>query len=713
MPYAINKYDGTQVTVVVDGTVDNTLAIKLIGRNYAGYGEIQNENFLFLLENFAGSNQPRGQAVAGQLWYDTSLKKLKAYDGARYRTLATADQSTVAPANATTGDFWFDTDNEQLYVWSNDQFLLVGPEGIPGYGITKLRSRLVKDTPNGVRHPIIEAVIDDVPVFIVNKDQSFTIDRTEHPLPDLDGFTDIRRGITLVNSSNNSLPGQTTSDHRFWGTTSNAERLGGFPANLHIRSDSATFTSTVRFDNTGFTVGVTPSIQVLSENNVPAIKTLISNRLLFKTRKTESTVDVPLQLVGPDILPGENNTTDIGSANLKIKTIYADTVDATSLRSQTLSVGGDFRSASSVPSSGTIVARTSADELAYGIQTTAGSIKATYFIGVATSAAKLEVARTINGIPFNGTTDIVVADETKVSKDGDTMTGFLTLHANPTSHLHAATKNYVDTATGSLDAIIQHATQALNDAIAAAEAALNHTIETAKAQLQQAIDDAVGPKVIRSGDTMTGFLTLHADPTQNLHAATKRYVDTTVDARVPRGIITMWYGVISNIPTGWSLCNGSNGTPDLRDRFVVGAGSTYTTASTGGSASSSLPAHTHTTPSHSHSLSGTGTTNSAGNHTHTVSDPGHAHSITFKRDTVTGTSGNAVYGDEIREGFSNENTNSATTGISIANAGDHSHTFTLSGASTEGGAGTTSSAGTSSSNGNLPPYYALAYIMKL
>ena len=67
---------------------------------------------------------------------------------------------------------------------------------------------------------------------------------------------------------------------------------------------------------------------------------------------------------------------------------------------------------------------------------------------------------------------------------------------------------------------------------------------------------------------------------------------------VPVGTIVLWSGTTSNIPTGWVLCNGSNGTPDLRDRFIVGAGSTYSVGATGGEASHTLtedelPSHTH------------------------------------------------------------------------------------------------------------------------
>jgi hypothetical protein len=69
MPYTINKYNGSVVATVADGTIDATIDLKLIGKNYAGYGEVQNENFVYLLENFANTSSPT-KPITGQLWYD-------------------------------------------------------------------------------------------------------------------------------------------------------------------------------------------------------------------------------------------------------------------------------------------------------------------------------------------------------------------------------------------------------------------------------------------------------------------------------------------------------------------------------------------------------------------------------------------------------------------------------------------------------------------
>ena len=75
MSYTINRYNGTQIAVVADGTIDATIDLKLIGKNYAGYGEVQNENFVHLLENFANTTQPP-KPLPGQIWYDSSNKNI-------------------------------------------------------------------------------------------------------------------------------------------------------------------------------------------------------------------------------------------------------------------------------------------------------------------------------------------------------------------------------------------------------------------------------------------------------------------------------------------------------------------------------------------------------------------------------------------------------------------------------------------------------------
>jgi microcystin-dependent protein len=144
----------------------------------------------------------------------------------------------------------------------------------------------------------------------------------------------------------------------------------------------------------------------------------------------------------------------------------------------------------------------------------------------------------------------------------------------------------------------------------------------------------------------------------------------TSGATIPAGLISMWSGSIGSIPSGWYLCDGSNGTPNLTDRFVIGAGSTYAVNGTGGASTATLitanlPAHTHTA---------------------TVTDPGHLHTY----DRVNGVSGQSGGGASVISSYTTTNTSTATTGISVTNA----------------------STGSGTSFSILPPYYALAFIQK-
>lgn len=153
----------------------------------------------------------------------------------------------------------------------------------------------------------------------------------------------------------------------------------------------------------------------------------------------------------------------------------------------------------------------------------------------------------------------------------------------------------------------------------------------------------------------------------------------------------MWSGASTSIPTGWVLCNGTNNTPDLRDRFIVGAGSSYSVGATGGEASHTLTVDEM--PSHSHnatlSLSGL-STSSAGAHTHNV--------------TVT-TPHSSGGGYKSVQGGSNW---ADTYNISGAAASAGGHTHTISGS----GSVTVDSNGSGSVHENRPPYYALCFIMK-
>ena len=172
---------------------------------------------------------------------------------------------------------------------------------------------------------------------------------------------------------------------------------------------------------------------------------------------------------------------------------------------------------------------------------------------------------------------------------------------------------------------------------------------------------------------------------------------------IPSGVITLWSGSTASIPSGWVLCDGNNSTPDLRDRFVVGAGSTYAVDATGGSNTVALS--TAEMPSHTHSVSGN--TSSSGNHTHngsTSNTGSHSHNL------ARGSGGGGTGYVNINFDAANQNQQSGLVG----SAGSHSHNFTTAGGGdhSHSFSTTSGSAGSGTAHENRPPYYALAYIMK-
>lgn len=171
---------------------------------------------------------------------------------------------------------------------------------------------------------------------------------------------------------------------------------------------------------------------------------------------------------------------------------------------------------------------------------------------------------------------------------------------------------------------------------------------------------------VSNGDGVSGNPTISVSGLATV-ATSGSYNDLTNKPNtVPQGLISLWYGSIITIPGGWAICDGTNGTPDLRDRFVVGAGTSYAVGATGGTKDAVVVSHNHTATS-------------------TVTDPGHSH--TGATVTATGaTNGTKLVADDGTTGTS-------TTGISVSTS--------------------VASTGVSGTNMNLPPYYALAYIMKL
>ena len=315
MPYIINTYNGQQIAVVQDGTVDNTTDIKLVGKNYAGFGEIINENFVHLLESFSGANQPPNP-LAGQVWYDSANRVIKFYDGNRFRIAGGAEIGPNQPVGLARGDLWWETDGEQLYVYNGEDFILVGPVSTGGEGVSQVTSRVVKDVSANDRTILTYTVNDDV-MGITAKDE-FTLDSSKNPIA---GFSAIKKGFNLASDA--TVPGI-----RYHGTAVNADQLGGVPASQYVlNSGLQSFADQVKFlGDQGLTVGAGEDLKLhITNGDVGNVTNQVGNALQFQVNTGTGSAVVG-KFNGNTFLPATNNTGSIGSVSTRWANIYCGNI---------------------------------------------------------------------------------------------------------------------------------------------------------------------------------------------------------------------------------------------------------------------------------------------------------------------------------------------------------------------------------------------------
>jgi len=318
MAYKVDKFNGTFLVNVSDGTIDTTTDLRFVGKNYAGYGEIQNENFLHLMENFANTTQPP-KAVIGQIWYDSANKKLKFYDGNKFKFANGAESATTAPSGLSVGEFWWDSVNQQLYTWSGTDYILVGPESSPELGASSVVTAQVTDTSN-VNHSVVKIISADETIAIVSRDE-FTPNSAALLSP---AFNVIKKGITLRNT--NAL-GVTSDDHVYWGTASNSNRLGGRPASEYLTNPPQPFTGEVSFKDPGFSLGDDNDLRIRVENSDELIvENRLGNDITIRITVTETTDERDVAVFNrTGISPGLTATYDLGTTQLRWNNVYAIT----------------------------------------------------------------------------------------------------------------------------------------------------------------------------------------------------------------------------------------------------------------------------------------------------------------------------------------------------------------------------------------------------
>jgi hypothetical protein len=245
MAYTINLTDGTIFATIADGTINTSSSMILVGKNYAGYGEFLDENFIHLLENGADiASRAPGAPLVGQLFYNKTLNTMQVFKGgsAGWKNIGGATaQAVPGPTNNTTGDIWWDTTNQQLKVWNGASWILVGPASSAGQGTSGAIVETVTDNV-AVDHVVIKLYVANTIVGIISKDATFT------PQVAISGFATISPGIQLSSTVSNNL---------FRGTSTDSQSLGGVPSTSFLRSDENDTTSGTLgiLNDTGLTVG--------------------------------------------------------------------------------------------------------------------------------------------------------------------------------------------------------------------------------------------------------------------------------------------------------------------------------------------------------------------------------------------------------------------------------------------------------------------------
>lgn len=222
MAYQINKTDGTIVATVADGQIDQlSTDLTLIGKNYSGFGEALNENLIKLLENFASTTRPT-HPIRGQIWFDVSELKLKVYSGTGFQPVSSATISNTQPSNLGVGDLWFNDVDRQLYFFDGTNTILLAPSYSASQGVSGLKVASILDTLNQTR--VVTYLYNNGILLGIFAKDTFT------PKNAIEGFTgSITPGFNAGN----------LSGIKFNVTCTNAEQLGGTTATTYVRKDTS------------------------------------------------------------------------------------------------------------------------------------------------------------------------------------------------------------------------------------------------------------------------------------------------------------------------------------------------------------------------------------------------------------------------------------------------------------------------------------------
>jgi hypothetical protein len=414
MAYTINLTDGTVFATVNDGTVNTASSMTLVGKNYAGYGEFLDENFIHLLENGSNTSAPAAP-LTGQLWWDKTNNLLKVYNGSIFKTISAATASATQPSSNVTGDLWYDTTNQQVKVYTGASFIVVGPAFTSTEGTAGAIPETVNDN-TATPHYVTGLYVAGTRVGLVSKDSNFTAAAPTSTL-----FPTVFKGITMSNSA----------DTVFAGNVRNGGNVVITAAGATTAIVQATGVLITGFNSvTGNVIGgnittaglVTASGNITGANVVTAgLATVTGNVIGGNVTTAGNVVATGLVSAGGNVIGGNITTAGLVTATGNItggNIITAALVQSANVSATANVQGGNLRTTGLVSATGNI--------------TSAANIAGTFFIGNGSQLTGLSLGVSVtkfengtskgevnapNGnIAFTvaGTANVVVIDTTTV-----------------------------------------------------------------------------------------------------------------------------------------------------------------------------------------------------------------------------------------------------------------------------------------------------------
>ena len=379
MAYTVNKTNSSSSPnqyTVQDGVLNTQTDLSFIGKGYAGYGEIVAENFLHLLENFAGTTEP-SKPIQGQLYYDSTNNRLKVYSGSSFTPAGgNVPYQSAAPSALTQGDLWIDSDTGQLYFYNGTASILVGPPSSTGTtnGFT---FDTILDSSDASQN--ITKLFNDGNLIAIISEDEFT------PKSSISGFATVKKGITLTTA---------IADTKFQGTATDADALGGISAANFLRSNANDTTSgTIGISNdSGLTVGIDSDLTLtVDTSGVIVSNTVQDTDITFKvndggTTTTVMTIDGSESRIGigtttPSTeLEVSGTTTSTGFSGPLTGNVTGNITSTGANSMTTLTMGGNLTSRAILPDT----------TLSYDIGTTAKKYNTVF--AKATSAQYADLA---------------------------------------------------------------------------------------------------------------------------------------------------------------------------------------------------------------------------------------------------------------------------------------------------------------------------------